>query len=313
MTTSQQRMTDYLLGGLSDTARKAFEREFFNDPAVFDRLLAVETALVDDYVRRRMVAPIRTRFEEDYLSHPRLRDRVDFAHALEAKIGQIDSPASASGHDEERSASQQVNSPFERRWAVRTLAAAAVLLLMAGASLFVQNARLRRDTLQTQSAKQAGEQRERDLQRQLSTERTKSGTLTSELERLRTPPRAVPALGASSAVVSLLLNIRATRGSDDESAPTLVIPAGTGQVRLELLLGQGNYPGYRVVVQPIAGPVTVTRQHLRPRTTTSGSVLVVTAPAGRFTPGDYVLSVSGEASVGEIDDIGKALFRIKKP
>lgn len=317
MTTSKQRLTDYLLGDLSETAREAFEREFFNDPAVLDRLLAAETVLVEDYVGRRMLPQIRKRFEEHYLSHPRLRDRIDFAHALKAKIGEIEPPASASRRDGVRSAWQQFIPIFERRWAVRALAAAAALLLIAGASRLVQNERPRPDMLQTQAAKRAGEQRERDMQRQLATERAQAETRTSELQRLRTAPPAAasgaPAAGASSPIVALRLSVRATRGSGDQSAQTLVVPAGTGQVRLELLLGQGDYPSYRVVVQPIAGEEIVTSQRLRPRTTTSGPALVVTVPAGRFTTGDYVLTVSGEASIGEIDDIGKALFRIKKP
>jgi hypothetical protein len=311
--TPNQRMTDYLLGELSETAREAFEREFFNDAAVFDRLLEVETALVDDYARRRMAPQVRARFEAHYLSHPRLRDRVDFAHVLEAKIGEIDPAVSAPRNDAARSVRPQGMSRSVRQWAVQAVSAAAAVLLIATGWLLVQNERLRRDMLQVQSARQAGEQRERDVQRQLATERSQADALTSELQRLRAAPPATPAAGASSPVVSLFLSVRATRGSDADSAPTLVIPAGTGQVRVQLLLGQGDYPTYRVLVKPIAGEAIFTSRHLRPRTTSAGPTLVLTVPAGRFTAGDYVLTVSGEAFDGEIDDIGKSLVRIQRP
>jgi hypothetical protein len=189
------------------------------------------------------------------------------------------------------------------------MAAAAILFpMLASGWLLLQNSRLHREIVQTQSARQAGEQHARDLDRQLSAERAQSQELTSELQRLRTPPP--PTL--RSAMVSLLLNVGTTRGTDAGPTPTLVIAPQTSQVRLELALDHQDYPSYRVTVQPITGLDTFSRQHLRPRATKTGSLVALTVPAGRFDAGDYVVTLSGETSNLEDDAIGKSVFRVER-
>ena len=313
----EQRAISYLLGDLSESEQASFEREFFTDPAVFERMVQTETALVDDYVRRRLSPALRKRFEQYYLAHPGCRERVNFADALATKIDEIQDTGAAEQGDRSGSAWQNVLSALSRGWVPRvSMATGMALLVLATGWLLVQTGRLRRDLAQTQMAKQASEQREHDLQQQLSTERALARDSSNELQRLRNPPLRAPAdsqvAGVAPAVVSLFLSVGSVRGSDTGPAPTLVIPPGTRQVRVQVALGQQDYPRYRVALKPIVGPDVFTRQHLNPQRPKSGPSVVLTVPADRLAAGDYVLTLSGERASLELDEIAKSLFRVER-
>src|SRR5215208_6229734 len=89
-------MTRYLLGELSEGEQSALEQACFDDPRVFAELTAAEEGLVDDYARDRLSPEVRARFERVYLADPRRRERVQFAHALIARLdGAVDSNRAA--------------------------------------------------------------------------------------------------------------------------------------------------------------------------------------------------------------------------
>ena len=88
MTKSDQNMTRYLLGELSEQERAALEQQYFDDPQVFEQVLRSESELVDGYVRGQLSAEAREQFEQTYLKHPKRRERVKFAEALVNRIDQ---------------------------------------------------------------------------------------------------------------------------------------------------------------------------------------------------------------------------------
>src|SRR5215471_15834273 len=85
MNESNQILTRYLLGELSDADCSALEQRYLADPALFDQIVEVENELVDGYARGRLEAETRQRFESYYLKHSRRRERAVFAEALVAK------------------------------------------------------------------------------------------------------------------------------------------------------------------------------------------------------------------------------------
>ena len=89
MNETTQQMTRYLLGELSEQEQTELEARYFADSVLFDTLADVETALVDDYVRDRLPADTRLRFESHYLADPRRRERVRFARALISTIDRM--------------------------------------------------------------------------------------------------------------------------------------------------------------------------------------------------------------------------------
>lgn len=316
MTSKQEvRLTSYFLGQLSESEQASLEREFFEDPAVFDRLVVAETELVDAYVRHRLSPRLEDRFEQHYLAHVHGRKRVEFADAFAKKLGEIHAAPSTLSSDRRRPLWVEWRSSWRgRNQTLSVSIAAGIVLLIVSAWLFFDLAQLRRDLAQTQVARQLGEQREQELQRQLSSERTRATDLTNELERLRNGSSTAPTHAAGTrppaSFVSLLLTVRGARGPDTASPPTLIIPPGTAQVRVQLAMGERDYPRYRLALTPVVGAAIVVRQHVKPQTTASGVRFAVTVSADRLAAGDYVLTLTGERPGGEADEVSKSLFRV---
>ena len=318
MNSPDARMSLYLLGELSEPERTAFEREFFADPQVFDRLVAVEHELVDDYVRHRLTPPLRQRFEQHYMADPSCRERVYFAEALAATL---DATASARPMSTSHGAAPWTlvrsawNAPA---LALRLSFAAVIALLIVGSlALVFETSRLRRELAQSRTATATGAQHERELQQALSTERTRVTELTGELDRVRThtvpAPVDAPAAHPRLPIVSLFLAAGGARAPVAGPPATLVIPPGVRQVRIDVGLDATDYGGYGVSLKPIAKPQIVGRQHLRPQTTTSGPRVTVAVAADRLAAGDYVLTLTGERPNGEREDVATWLFRVERP
>jgi hypothetical protein len=305
MTTSDPRMTSYLLGELSEAEATAFEREFFAKPDVFARLVEVETGLVDDYVRRRLPPQLSARFERQYLSDPRRRARVEFAEALTTKVDEVESAANV--HPRSDAEPMRVEAREVRPWLWQASMAAALVLAIASTGwLWLQSRRLRGEL---EIARASGEQRTRDLQGQLSRAQTSARELASELERLKTPsgPSAAP---TAPSLVSLLLTVPSARAPQPGDVPTVAIPPGTRDVRFELAMAEAEYASYQVAVNPVASPAVFTRQRLVPRKVGAGARIAVTAPADRLVAGDYMLTLAGERPGASPEAVSQLLFRV---
>jgi hypothetical protein len=317
-TNQDPRLTRYLLGELSESEQASLEREFFEDPAVFERLVAEETELVDAYVRHRLPPRLEERFERHYLAHPDRRSRVEFAVAFAKKLDEIDDSSSTRTSDRGQPLWVDLRSFWRGRNQTLNVAVAAVMLLLVLAAgwLAFNVVQLRRDLAETQVARQVGEQREQELQRQLSRERTRGTELINELERLRNPSPPAPTNPAgprpAAPIVSLLLTVRGARGPDTAPPPTLVVAPGTSQVSVQLAMEESDYSQYQLALAPVGGAAIVVRRHVKPQTTASGVRVVLTVPADRLAAGDYMLTLSGERPVGAPDDLSKSLFRVER-
>ena len=89
MTNSDEMMTRYLFGELSEAEQSQLEARYFTDAQTFDQLTQLETELVDSYARGRLSTRMRERFERAYLGNPDRRARLRFGEALAAKLDEI--------------------------------------------------------------------------------------------------------------------------------------------------------------------------------------------------------------------------------
>ena len=319
MNESDQTMTRYLLGDLSESEEAALEEKYFTDPQVFDQVVSTENELVDKYARGRLTPDLRERFAQNYLADPRRRDRARFAQALVTKLDQIEV-------DQEAPVAWVRQVPWWQRLlpalpggnrAFAFSISLALLLLMLGmGALFFKTRRLRGELAQTQAAHEALEQRDRELQQQLANERTRMNDLNDELNRARSQVNRsqpeFPATRTTPAFVTLLLTASGIRGADTGSAPRLIVPTGTEQVRIQLNLKESDYSNYRVVLQAVGGETIFSRQGIKPKATKSGSTFVVIVPARSFAAGDYILTVRGVRPDAEVDDVSKSIFHVEK-
>ncbi len=316
MINRKQTMERYLLGELSEAERSALEQEYFSNVQTFDQLVEAENELTDKYARGQLSPETRVRFENYYLAHAELRERVRFSRALAAKVDQ---------RNEIPERSVQTESSLNRwlallrgpkvGWAFSII----LLLLAAGATWsLIKVRRLQQDLVRVESERATQAQHERDLQQQVTSERQRAEQLSAELDRMRAEhaislPSPSPSASESSlSFVTLALTVSGIRGSEGGPPALLVIPAGTEQVRLQLTLEDSDYKNYRAALQAAGGKEIFSWSRLRPKTTKSGTSLDLIIPAQKFSSGDYVLTLRGISQSGEAQDVSKSIFRVER-
>lgn len=283
-------MTRYLLGELTDEEQSALEARYFEDARVFDALTDVENALVDDYVRGRMAAETRQRFETYYLAHSKRRERVTFAAALartldrhsDADDGNVEWSGWRAGFHRVRG----------RRLAI---AFATLMLLVAGAWLIIDAPRTGVDTIATVP--------------QVEDRSAREGTPTpAPVEPAPSAPSTPPVL----AVATLTLTVGpGERSAAAKVPPTLTLSPGTDRIRLVLRLREHDYVRYRVIVRAIGGGDVFGQDDLVPDTSGTTPTFTLTMPASRLQPGDYMLTLQGAGLASEFEDLSQTLFRVR--
>ncbi len=319
MNSSESIIRRYLFGELSEDEQAALEERYFTDQQVFDQVVEAENKLVDDYARGRLTPQSHQKFEQYYLTHPSRKERSKLAQALVTKLDHAEEDHWAADFPVKtvpwwRRVLQPV--PATNRALAFSVSLALLLLMLGAVWLLLQTRRLREDLVQNQSARGAQEQRERDMQQQLADERNRTKDLSDELARLRSQVRESPPEGpanpATRTIATLLLTALGTRRAEMRPAPTLTIPTGTEQVRIQLSVRGSDYPKYNAVLQAIGGEAVFSRDGLKPKITKSGATFVLMAPARDFATGDYILTLRGVGVDGEVDDVSKSIFRVKK-
>ena len=315
MTISDENLTRYLFGELSESELAELEQRYFAEPQIFDRLLQQEAELVDSYARGRLAAPVRARFERAYGSDPNRRTHLRFAEALTSRLDQ--SPVRPQTDVRTLSWWQKLNA---RLGINRRSLAFAVMLAMLFLSaivvwLLIRNARLRHDLDQSREIAAAQKQREDQAQQALANEQSKNQQLTAEIEKrnaLEPQPTPTNDETASPVIASLILTAAGVRGADYGTAPKLVIPSGTQQVRIELRLKETGYTNYQLILQDVQGKQIFNRPHVKPALSKTGARFVLTLTPALFSPEDYILTVKGTTAQGETEDVSQSLFRVEK-
>ena len=302
----------YLFGELSESERAELETEYFADPGAFNRLERFENDLIDDYTRGRLGGEMRARFERVYLSNPNRRARLKFGEALATQVDSEPLSNAARGGSWRQLFSSLT---LERRTLSLSVAVVLLLLLFGSAWLLNQSRRLRSELAQLQAAQSRQEQQEAELQRQLADEQKRNQELEAEIQRASNPATSRPKPSSESATpafVTLLLVANGARGAETASPPTLEVPKGTREVRVQLVLKDHDYRSYQIVLQAIGGPEVLSRQNFKPRITNSGATFNLSLPSSKLSSGDYILTLRGASQRGEFEDVSKSLFRVEK-
>lgn len=297
----QNQLRDYLLGALPESEQTALEQSLLNDREKFDEARAVETDLVDRYVRNRLSAKERTQFERNYLASPLHRERVAITEAMLAEFDL--SPAIA---EPQSSWWRNWQNSFRFPQLIFGGAMAIVLLLTAGVAvwLFRDRAQLNQQMVQLrEQSRTEAERRQQELaqqQRQLTEEQARSQQLRAKLDKLQQQKEPVTA----SAVLSFLL-APATRAAN--GSPT-VIPHKTRSAQLLMELDGTPYPGYQARLQTVEGRAM---SDLPARATKDGAFAAVALPLAVTPRGDYVLILNGRKASGDTEELDRYFFRVQ--
>lgn len=326
MTDSDETLTRYLLGELPEPEQARLEERYFKDAQTFEHLALLEAELVDDYARGRLSPRMRERFERTYLARPDRRARVRFGEALTARLDEI-----AAARAAERAGAvhaswwQRLSASLAGGRRALAFSLALLLLLVSSASvwLFIRGERLRRELARARDSQAAQEQSASAAQQQLADERARTQELTAEpgggeptLQPTPTAPASPtpetpPRAAAAPAVASLVLTAGGVRGVETGAPPTLVIHKETQQVRLRLKLSENEYQNYQLVLQSVGGSEVFSRR-LKPAVGRRGASFNVTLPARAVAAGDYILTLRGATSGGQLEDVSQSLFRVER-
>jgi len=308
----EHNMTRYLLGELSEQEQAALEQKYFRDQSVFNQVLKVESELLDAYSRGQLSTETREQFENSYLNHPSRRRRVEFAKALTTRIDereaartQVAQPTSSV------SWWQSVLNPFggDRPKLRFALALAAVLVVLSGVWIVVNNLRRQQQPTPIQAKRENDEPRKQEPPPQ--TPQQDQVEHTAQVPTTTSQPSPSPVAKPASKIVYLALSVGGVRAGG-RATQTLVVPAEAIQAQIYLTLKDDTYPQYRASLQKIGGSEIFTQSNVRPRRTKSGAKFVFTVRATQLTKGDYALTLSGLTPQGEVDDLSKSIFRVEK-
>lgn len=314
MSESHQTLTRYLLGELSEAERQALEEGYFADPRAFDALASAEDELVDAYVRDELAPPLRQHFEQVYLMDPRRRARVRFAEALAARLDgavaapQLQKPIVTTDPWWRRWLQAMERQPPVLGWAL----ASVVLLSIAGSGLWLASQSPRSDPEGTQA--EAPLARPQERQPDSPAPSPPGATAPTRPDEPPPPePGPTPRERVRSRSVTLAMTVGPGVRSGETGPPArLVITPDTTEVRLQLTLQEHDYSAYGVRIGVVGGPEIFRRRSFRPTSDTSGAILTIAVPASRFAAGDYLLTLEGVTSGGEVDDVSQSLFHVEK-
>jgi hypothetical protein len=316
-----RQLVRYLLHLLPDEEAERLDEMSLADDDVAWRLRVVENDLVDAYVRGSLSGETLARFEASYLSSERRRGKVRFAGSF---LGAVDRGAGPAGTDAGRPSVRRPlaahgtasdAAPYRRiaprSKATWSLAAAAALLLVASASLFVRDVELR------QGLREAQVQRAL-LDRQLADQRAATTESAKEVDRLRAsiaaqhaagPKPADAAPAASRVLATALVLLPQTRGVGP--IPTLSIPAGADRVAFELRLESDRFSRYQVALKdPATNHAVWHSGELTVKTPGDRSAVFVTVPAVMLKPQHYALDLIGLGAAGAEENVGSYAVQI---
>lgn len=279
----QEDLRLYLLGLLPPERQTPLEERLFTDADFYEELLITEDELVDEYLAGGLTARERGLLEARLAEAPERGRQLRFAGALRRYVAaRAESPAGAGA---ESSAGEGV----ESSGAGETAGGAARPFVRPepGAGFFGW-LRLRRPALALAAALLL------------------ISAVTWVAVRSWRPrePRAVFAAQLTPGGV--------TRAGGD--VQQLVVPAGTGELRLELRLAARDHEVYRAALLDAEGATIHTADRLAPQVSADGApVVVLNVPAQDAPPGDYQLRLTGLNASAPPEPAATYRFRLARP
>jgi hypothetical protein len=312
-------LRDYLLGELTEEKVDAVERRLLADDDYFELVEAVEGDLLADCVNGALSPQEHARVVRGLASSPRGRARLTTSRELAIL-------------SRERPILPAKPLPFPsylvptRTLVGRFAAMAAMLLVVVGGVLLS-----RHTAIPGGGAAMAGNRTAGALHRLQNPEQAAQTPALPPLQAPRssqtpqTPAAVPPRLPAAEphqppvsvrelAPAFLELALTTVR-SGGAPRPTLIVPAGTRRIEIQLPIQEGDdFPSYRATILNAGDePVWQQKDLLSHSAADEGTVVLMSLPADQLPAGTYRLELSGVSPDGTLETVGKPLFDIRTP
>ena len=324
----EEVLKNYLLGASSRTDTELLDELSVTDDEVASGLRAIENDLVDAYVRGELSEEELAGFTSHYLASPMRREKVSFSKTF---LAFADQEATALAEQSQRSTP-------ESKWLLRKpralgffaaphlallwgLTAAALVFLLAGGYLVLENLRLRHQMTQTQTERTALEQRERDLQRQLAEQHSADAETVKELEQVRESLAQLEQRLAANqqdtknqpqstlpSTVSFVLSPQ-TRGVGQIA--TIAVAAGTDYVALTLQLESDDFHEYQVALKsPATNQIIWRSGKLKTNSSGKSKTISIKLRASLLKTQNYTVELAGIPRNGPSEIISSYSFKV---
>jgi hypothetical protein len=323
---SEEIIARYLLGDLPEGQQTEIEDRAFTDEGLMQHILAVESDLIDEYVRHELRDSQRRQFETRFLASDERRRKVEFARALSAVASEAEAPEKAARPGVVRTpitwqdslaAFIRVLSP-----AAKFAMAAAVLLIVFGGSwLLVQTYKSRNELARIRAEQQVDHNGQQTLEQQIASERARNNDLAAQLQREKearqqaeTSTKELESARkqpTEPTTISLALLPGIPRSGS--ARPKLVLLQSARLVRLQVgIEPEDQYKNFRVEMHGPGGQQILTRDGLSARKSGAGRIVVLSLPAKMLDPGQYELALKGVTDEGRTEDVGYYYFDVLK-
>jgi anti-sigma factor RsiW len=331
-----QLIAQYLLGTLSEEEADRLDEMSIADDTFAARLQTVENDLVDAYVSGELSGQLLESFQSHYLASPKRREKVAIAQELQGFIGRTLINRQAEEPQPDASAGYVTDKPVSRKGFLRRyffmpglairwgVAAAALLVILAGGWLMVENLRLRNQIHQAQVERDELQRREQELQTQLREQSLSDSQTEEELANLRQQlasleqqlaqqqgAKSQPPVSATEPNIFAFALAPQTRSVGQIA--TISIPADADYVTLQLELEAADFTSYRAELRAQPGGAVVWRSaSLKARARDDGRAIAVTIRPALLKSQRYTIEVQGFSSPGTSEIIGSYAFRVVK-
>lgn len=312
----------YLLGQLAENDATRVEENYLVDDAAFEEMELAEDEIIDAYVHNELSSDESKYFSEHLLTSRRISQRVSFAKMLAAKTSRreiSDADILPQENEEPRRVDETKakTSWTEMFWPSslsQRAAFASLILIVAigGSALLIGWLRAREAAIRLSASRAELERKNEELtaennKRALDTQRltealrqqqAENAKLNNEIERISNKPSQPPPL------IPILLSVIGSRSGGADQRVRL--PKEPAILELRIPLQEAKYDRYSVTITEPDGRVVSGPHELNARVKTLSLRLAST----RFSPGDYIVTVSGVTSSGQAEEIEDYSFRL---
>jgi len=307
-TTDKQTLTRYLLGELSPQEREQLEREQLAQPEFREDLIAVENDLIDSYVRGDLPDEQRRQFENHFLDSLEKQERVELAKLLmDSNLRQMIEVRPIHEQPEAGSWLAWIGESRPRRFAMLKMALGAIaacgLAVLAG-FLLLETQRLHRELAQLQSQQTASQEHIRQLEQQIVNSRAGENNPVDH---------SGPSARRELTVSALLIPGLSRGAGEHNTSGRLEIPAAASWVRLMLELERDDYPRYEAVIETPEGKrVSLVEGLASEPGEKGGRIVSMRLPSRALKNGDYVITLSGQKSRGNVEAVDSYSFTVRR-
>lgn len=329
-----QTIIDYLLGSLPEAEIERLDELSITDDEFAARLQAIENDLVDSFVRSELSGETLDKFRSHYMSSPKRREKVAFARGLQKISDRITIADPAEKQKSVFSTPSVVSKSTSKKNSLRRffsfpkmglqwgLAAAALLIMIAGGWMVFENLRLRDQINQAKAERESLQKREQQLQQELDEQRSTDSEKEQELASLRErikqieqqlneTPREGPQPSSSGQEPKIIAFVLAPQMRGGSQIKTLSVPADTNYVDLQLELESTGFSFYRAELKSQSGSQVLWRSgRLRAIAKGDGKAITVRLRSELLKSQIYLIEVSGISPTGEAEIISSYPFRI---